>query len=96
MEAKNEIPKQNSTELEAKIIVLSKEKAILNTENTELKAKLKALGGFDDICRYCRKPKGVFLSIDRSKEFPSFDMKAKFYRCENCGQEYERPHINSH
>jgi len=98
MKTENKITKHKNSKLKAKIIVLNtenivlnKENTVLNKENTELKAKLKALGGINDICRHCGKPNGNFLYVGPSKDFPQFAMPAKFYKCENCGKEYEKP-----
>jgi hypothetical protein len=82
MKTENKITKRENAELKKKI--------------TELEAKIVALGGKKNRCRNCGQPKGEFLYIGQSKEFPTCDVQVRFFRCENCGCEYEKQYLPSY
>jgi uncharacterized protein with PIN domain len=73
---------------------LESENKVLKSENANLRAKFQqiqedqAIQG--DICPYCRHPKGELLKLLPHEIFGEVGVKVGFYKCTNCGKEYDK------
>ena len=80
--------------LESENAVLKAENAVLKAENAEFKTKFqkiesnKAIHG--DICPYCQQPKGKLLNILPDSTFGALGLNIHYYKCEDCGKEYNK------
>jgi DNA-directed RNA polymerase subunit M/transcription elongation factor TFIIS len=86
METANEIFKRENTELKIKV-------SELEAKVSELEKKIYALGGKTNKCRFCGQKRGEFLYVGQSKEFSSMDIQVRFFKCGNCGNEYEKQYM---
>ncbi len=79
--------------LETENAALKAKIAVLEAENADFRAKFqkiesnKAVHG--DICPYCQQPKGKLFDIRPDEHFGVFGDKVRYYKCENCGKEYD-------
>ena len=76
--------------METEIEILKHENAELKAKIAELEAKIKIFKIDEDVCPYCRQPKGKFLNKGPSVAFRQFGLIRNFYKCENYGKEYEK------
>ena len=97
----NAVLRERLVDKESYIAALESENAVLKAENTALKAKNPEFKAkfqkiesdktvHKDICPYCRQPKGKLLDIRPDKQFGVLGLKIQYYKCENCGKEYDK------
>jgi protein-arginine kinase activator protein McsA len=82
----NLLLKQKDAEID-KLNILLKQKHI-QTNNFQNIERDKTVQG--DICPYCQQPKGKLLDIRPDKHFGIMGVKIRYYKCENCGKEYDK------
>jgi DNA-directed RNA polymerase subunit M/transcription elongation factor TFIIS len=88
------ILKERLAEKELEMATVKSDNAALKSENATLRDKLqkierdKAVQG--DTCPYCKQPKGKLLRILPDKTFGDLGMKVEYYKCEDCGKEYDK------
>ena len=71
---------------------LLSENAKLKAENAELKKQPAKLTAPADPCPYCRRQTGELIDLKphRQKDLSEIGVKEAFYRCSNCGKEYDK------
>ena len=80
--------------LETENVALKAKIAVLEAENADFRAKFQKIEGnktaHGDICPYCQQPKGKLLDIRPDEHFGIMGVKIQYYKCENCGKEYDK------
>ena len=81
--------------LESENAVLKAENTVLKVKNAEFEAKLKKIENnktvYGDVCPYCQQPKGKLLDIRPADgAFGNIGLKIRYYKCEECGKEYDK------
>ena len=90
------ILRERLSEQETKMAILESENKVLKSENANLRTQIQqmqkdqAIQG--DTCPYCRHPKGKLLKLVPHEIFGEVGIKVGFYKCANCGKEYDKEH----
>jgi len=78
--------------METEIEILKRENAELKAKVAELEAQIEVLKAEKNICPYCKKPGGKLLDTRPTFYLGQFGLTSEFYKCGNCGKEYEKQH----
>jgi uncharacterized protein with PIN domain len=64
----------------------------LETSNRQLQEKVQPVDdpSATDLCPYCKRRKGKLVEIRPDKTFGELGVKVEYYKCTNCGKEYDR------
>lgn len=87
LKAENIALKQNLAQALAKIAVLESENANLHFQLQQIQAEQTIQG---DTCPFCHHPKGELLKLVPHNIFGEVGVQVGFYKCANCGKEYNK------
>jgi uncharacterized protein with PIN domain len=86
--------RERLSEQETKMTILESENKVLKSENANLHTQIQQMQADQaiqgDICPYCRRPKGELLKLVPHEIFGEVGIKVGFYKCANCGKEYDK------